>query len=194
MNNPIRAWIQRRFIARWMLATGASRGGRALELGCGRGVGIEIALASFGCSRVHACDLDPRMLRTARRRVGRRPDVFLLAADAKHLPVSDAAYDAIFDFGAVHVIADWELAIAEVARVLAPGGRYYFELVTNPVLRLAYPLTLEGFRRARYPEAGAFLSSLNRCGLEVVVPPRRPRWLPWTQLAGDLVGSAVRRM
>ena len=45
MNNPLRAAIQKRFEAKRLLAMGGRlRGGRALEVGCGRGVGVELIL------------------------------------------------------------------------------------------------------------------------------------------------------
>ncbi|MHC1764565.1 MAG: methyltransferase domain-containing protein [Verrucomicrobiia bacterium] len=47
-------------------------GGRALEIGCGRGVGVEIILDVFGAATVDAFDLDPRMIAVARRRLARR--------------------------------------------------------------------------------------------------------------------------
>ena len=59
MNNPIRSRLQRRE-AETLLEMGEPMdGGRALEVGCGRGVGTEIILDLFGASRVDAFDLDP---------------------------------------------------------------------------------------------------------------------------------------
>src|SRR3990172_12588458 len=73
MNNPVRAAIQGRFEAERLLAMGGRlRGGRALEVGCGRGVGVELILDRFGASEVDAFDLDPQMLERARRRLRHR--------------------------------------------------------------------------------------------------------------------------
>ena len=51
INNPIRAALQRHVEARRFLRMGGPlRGGRALEIGCGRGVGVATCLcASYGC-------------------------------------------------------------------------------------------------------------------------------------------------
>ena len=66
MNNPLRAAIQRRFEARRLMRMGGTmNGGRALEIGCGRGVGVEIILHQFGAETVDAFDLDPRMVELA---------------------------------------------------------------------------------------------------------------------------------
>ena len=63
MNNPVRAWIQRHFEARRLLRLGGrAGGGTCLEIGCGRGIGVGIILHTFGAGRVHAFDLDARMV------------------------------------------------------------------------------------------------------------------------------------
>src|SRR5438093_5285940 len=73
MNNPVRAAIQWRFEARRMLTMGGRmQDGRALEVGCGRGIGTEIVLDRFGADRVDAFDLDPAMVERARRRLASR--------------------------------------------------------------------------------------------------------------------------
>lgn len=49
MNNPLRASVQRRFEARRLLRMGGRMpGARALEMGRGRGVGVELILNEFG--------------------------------------------------------------------------------------------------------------------------------------------------
>lgn len=61
MNNPIRAVVQRRLEAHRLLSLGGRMsGGVAREIGCGRGVGIELILDMFGAERVDAFDMDPR--------------------------------------------------------------------------------------------------------------------------------------
>jgi len=73
MNNRLRAAIQRRFEARRLLRMGGPLGGgRALEIGCGRGVGVEIIFELFGADSVDAFDLDPRMVSLARERIAHR--------------------------------------------------------------------------------------------------------------------------
>lgn len=73
MNNPLRAAIQRHFEAPRLLRMGGPMcGGRALEIGCGRGVGTELILDLFEAAAVDAFDLDPRMVALARRRLRQR--------------------------------------------------------------------------------------------------------------------------
>lgn len=59
MNNPVRATLQRLHEARLRERLGGRlEGGRALELGCRRGVGTQIILERFRATEVHAFDLD----------------------------------------------------------------------------------------------------------------------------------------
>lgn len=129
MNNPLRAWMQRRFVARRLLKLGgALNGGSALEVGCGRGIGIEIILRAFHAGHVDAFDLDQHMVDLAKRRSARYDgSVSIWTGDACSIPQPDAFYDAVFDFGIVHHIPDWRRAITEIHRVLKPRGRFYAE-------------------------------------------------------------------
>jgi ubiquinone/menaquinone biosynthesis C-methylase UbiE len=142
VNNPVRSAIQRSFeAARLFRMGGTVSGGKVLEIGCGRGIGIPIILDRFGAAAVDAFDLDPRMVARASRRVARRPSTRLWVADCTAVPVADATYDAVFDFGIIHHVPDWRAALREVARVLKPGGRFYAVevfggFITHPVTRI----------------------------------------------------------
>lgn len=143
MNNPVRAAFQRQYEARRLLRMGgAMRGCRALEIGCGNGVGTEIILDQFGAETVDAFDLDPRMVARAAKRLAARGDrVKLWVGNATRIDAESETYDAVFDFGIVHHIPEWRSALVEVYRVLKPGGRFYVEevlhaFIHNPVWRL----------------------------------------------------------
>src|SRR5215472_3347443 len=108
----------------WSVWAGESRAG-VLEVGCGRGVGAQIILERFGAASVDAIDLDPKMIDSARRylRANGLERVRLSVGNLTCIQAPDATYDAVFDFGAIHLEPDWPKAIAEVRRVLKPGGR-----------------------------------------------------------------------
>ena len=137
MNNPVRSWLQRHYEAPLFERLGGSTQGLdVLEIGCGRGVGTEIVIQRFGARHVLAFDLDPRMVNRAKRRLARfTPDrVHLTVGDAAAIPAPDDAFDAVFDFGAIHHVPDWRAALSEIHRVLRPGGRLFFEEVTRQAL------------------------------------------------------------
>ena len=140
INNPLRAWVQRRLEAQRLLELGGpATGAVALEIGCGRG---------FEAARVDGFDLDAGMIGLARRRLAPRGDrVRLWTGDASRIEAADASYDAVFDFGIIHHVPDWRGAVGEVHRVLRPGGRFYAEevferFIVNPLARrlLDHPL------------------------------------------------------
>ena len=169
MNNPVRAMIQRRYEARRLLAMGGPMaGGRALEVGCGRGVGSEIILDLFGAEEVDAFDLDPKMVEKASRRLepwGNKARIW--TGDATDINADDSTYDAVFDFGIIHHVPNWRDALAEVHRVLKPGGRFYAEevlerYIAHPLWRrlLAHP------EEDRFDEAG-FTDALGAAGFAV---------------------------
>jgi len=156
MNNPVRAVFQRRFEAPRLLAMGgAMAGGRALEMGCGRGIGIGLILDQFRADSVDAFDLDPRMVDLARTRMKSRAfRVRLWVGDAGAIPVETNTYDAVFDFGIIHHVPDWRQSLVEIHRVLKPGGQFYAEevlsrFVTNSVVR----------RLLRHPQPDRFDSN-----------------------------------
>jgi ubiquinone/menaquinone biosynthesis C-methylase UbiE len=170
MNNPVRAAIQRRFEARRLLDLGgAVAGGRALEVGCGRGVGIEIILDRFGAGAVDAFDLDPDMVARARaRHAARGSRVRLWVGDAEEIRADDGSYDAVFDFAIIHHVPAWRKALREVARVLKPGGRFYAEEVLAPFIH--HPIwarVLDHPMKDRFDRRG-FEAGLAEAGLTVL--------------------------
>ena len=69
MHNPLRTALQRYYEARLLERLGGDVAGlRVLEIGCGRGVGAEVALERLGARRVYAFDVDMSFVREARRR------------------------------------------------------------------------------------------------------------------------------
>lgn len=147
MNNSARRLAQW-YVASWFERLGGRvDGGRVLEVGCGGGVGIEIILERFRAAQVEALDLDPKMIERAYRRVTPRhlAHTLLSVGDVTCLKMADATFDAVFDFGAIHLEPNWQKAVSEVGRVLKPGGKFYFELVTSRILRLPYPIVTEAF-------------------------------------------------
>lgn len=108
MNSPIRPMNQRKE-ARFMLQLGGDvRSGRVLEIGCGRGVGVEIIFDIFDPSCVEAFDFDPDQVRLAKQRLSSRyqDKVNIYTGDATKISFPDNHFDAVFDFGALHHIPD----------------------------------------------------------------------------------------
>lgn len=170
VNNPVRSLLQRRYEAPLLERLGGrTEGLRVLEIGCGAGVGTDIIFRRFGAREVHAFDLDPDMVQRARRRLSHySPDrLKLYVGDAAAMDEDDESFDAVFDFGIVHHVPEWPRAVAEVARVLKPGGRFFFEEVTTHALnRWSYRTFLDHPRENRFSAEG-FIAELERQGILV---------------------------
>lgn len=68
-------------------------------------------------------DESPEMLEVARRRFTGRPEVRLQLTDGRTLPAPDNSFDAVFANMYLHHAPDPQTAMAEMARILKPGGK-----------------------------------------------------------------------
>ncbi len=100
--------------------------GLGLDLGCGDGELASVILAHTGI-RWTGLDVDEHDVELARRRG--------VYADVKHAPASripepDASFDLVFSNSALEHMEPLDAVLAEVARVLWPGGRFVFTVPT----------------------------------------------------------------
>jgi SAM-dependent methyltransferase len=95
--------------------------GRVLDLGCGTGIHTR-AVAELA-DWVVGIDVSPRLVRKAHvKLLGARGSV--VVADASHMPFADEAFDAALSYGEpLSHIEDPGAVLAELARVMRPGGR-----------------------------------------------------------------------
>jgi demethylmenaquinone methyltransferase/2-methoxy-6-polyprenyl-1,4-benzoquinol methylase len=100
---------------------GVRPGVRALDLACGTG-DIALALGGRG-ARVTGLDITPRMIELARGRPD-GPRVTWLTGDMQALPFAPRTFDIVTTGYGLRNVPDLDAAIAEIARVLKPGGRF----------------------------------------------------------------------
>jgi ArsR family transcriptional regulator len=105
------------------LAAALGPAGALLDIGTGTGRMAELLAAQ--ASHVTAFDKSPEMLRIARARLQHLPatQVDLVQGDFTALPLRDASFDTVLFHQVLHYAQAPELALAEAARVLRPGGR-----------------------------------------------------------------------
>jgi demethylmenaquinone methyltransferase / 2-methoxy-6-polyprenyl-1,4-benzoquinol methylase len=156
-------------------------GDRVLDAACGTG---DLAIADLreGAGAVVGLDFSERMLERARRK---RPELEWRRGDLLELPFDEESFDAATVGFGVRNVADLELALRELRRVLRPGGRLAILEITQPrgVLRPFFSLWFDrvvpllgkvlpggsaySYLPAsvkRFPDAEALARLLEECG------------------------------
>jgi SAM-dependent methyltransferase len=109
----------RRVAAEFVPALDVAPGARWLDVGCGTGALASTALDAAEPAAVAGVDASTGFLRTAAAREGRAA---FAAGDARALPLADAAVDVVVSGLVLNFVPDPARAVAELARVAAPGG------------------------------------------------------------------------
>jgi ubiquinone/menaquinone biosynthesis C-methylase UbiE len=119
---------------------------RAVDVGTGAGT-LALALAPLGRDVV-GVDLVPELLERARANAP--ANVTFVEGDATSLPLDSGSFDLACTRRTLHHIARPELAVAELVRVTASGGRVFVDDQIAPADPLA-ALELDRFEQARDP-------------------------------------------
>jgi len=145
-------------------------GERILDLGCGDGQ-LTRRLIESG-AQVTAIDSSPAMVAAARA-LGVPAD----EGSAESLPYSDQAFDAVFSNAVLHWVRGQDEMMAQVHRVLRPGGRFVAEMGGHgniAAIRVAFAAVLArhgfaelGDRGNYYPTSESYTGRLEKHGFKV---------------------------
>ena len=193
--DPVMAGTERRGLARERARLLGALRGDVVELGAGTGLNLPHYPAG---ARLVLTEPTPEMAVRLRARVAReRPQAQVVLAGAESLPLPDASADAVVSTLVLCTVADVARTLAEVRRVLRPGGRLVlFEHVATGgswgrVQRLLDPVQhfcargchLTRDTRAELQRAGFDTGGVEDAHMPGAPPPLRPA----------IAGSALRR-
>jgi ubiquinone/menaquinone biosynthesis C-methylase UbiE len=149
----------------------AQRLGRdVLEIGAGSGSVAQQLLWWNPELAWVAIDVDPHMTQAAATRLRGFPNASTKTADATAMPFPDDSFDSVVSCLMLHHIVDWERAVAEVARVLRPGGAFLgYDLVRTPLASVFH--RLDGSPH-RLIVPGEFRAECARNGLAISLHSR----------------------
>jgi len=99
--------------------------GRVLEVGAG--TGLNLAHYPEGIESLTLVEPDPHMSKQLRPKLARVPlEVEVVEAPAERLPFEDDSFDTVVVTLVLCTVPDQNAALAEIGRVLKPGGRFLF--------------------------------------------------------------------
>ena len=100
-------------------------GKRVLEVSCGRGGGASYLMRTQHPAFYTGLDLNPNGIAFCQK-THKLPGLNFLEGNAEELPFDDQSFDAVLNVEASHLYSDVPRFLAEVARVLRPGGHFLY--------------------------------------------------------------------
>jgi ubiquinone/menaquinone biosynthesis C-methylase UbiE len=172
-----RHWMQRLIFGRvqemtlQLAALEVARPTAILDVGCGTGRLLRSAAVRFPGARLVGVDAAIEMVRQAEASIPAGIAIEFQQATAEELPFPNAQFDLVFSTVTFHHWRDQGKGIAEVARVLAPGGRWLLaDFIAAGLMRYVRRL----LRLRQFPERGEVDGMLAAVGLRVVGERRVP--------------------
>jgi ubiquinone/menaquinone biosynthesis C-methylase UbiE len=164
------------------MAPDAPRGGVMLDIGTGQGHSLPEMAARFAPAQIHALDPEPDFeARCADMAKACSVPVTLHAAHAERIPLPDASVDMVLCHQTLHHIVDQAGALAEVFRVLKPGGLLLLAESTRAyihswIIRLLFRHPMHVQRTA-----DEFVALVRNAGLQVDADRISTPYLWWSR-------------
>lgn len=123
LNNVISLGTQKLWRKKLLAGLEFKPGVKAIDICCGTG-DLAIAMAKrLPQGRVTGVDFNAAMLKIAERKTKAIPNLILINGDAMNLPLDDESFDIVTIGFGLRNVPDADKALAEIYRVLKPGGQ-----------------------------------------------------------------------
>jgi SAM-dependent methyltransferase len=168
-----------------LLARPGARFSRVLDAGCGCGLALAELRERFAPDVLVGVDHDAALVREARRA---HPEAAVYVGDVAKLDFADASFDLVLCHQLLHHLSAPDCALAELRRVLAPGGVLLLTESCASFLRLWWVRLFFRHPRNAYRSAADYVALVSAAGFEVAdaaVATPAP-W--WTQLDLGVLG------
>lgn len=144
--NGLQEWVEIPLLLR---ALRLPRGGRVLEVGCGRGIALPVLSERLDPAELVGVDIEGSLIAAAQLRLDcTNVRAALHVADVRELPFDTGSFDLVIDFGTCYHVGGGRQgqlsALGEIARVLRVGGLFVHE--THVAQYLAHPIRSMGRR------------------------------------------------
>jgi malonyl-CoA O-methyltransferase len=161
----LQSLVRNELLSRLILLRTAPRA--VLDLGAGTGQGARALKRAYPRAQVSAVDFSPEMLQQGRRHSRFWRPIRCIEADARSLPIESASIDLVFTSLMLQWVEPLDDALAEIRRVLRPGGLMLassFGPLTLQELRSSWAAADEGVHVNEFVDMHDFGSALQRAG------------------------------
>lgn len=148
----------------------ASVGGHILDLGCGQGIAAPLLDAAFAPRRITGIDIDPELIALGQRRTrdtGLSDKLVLQRGSAIDIPLADASVDLALCHQVLHHLVPQREALAELHRVLRPGGLLLMAESCRSFIETGLVRALFRHPRESQRTADGYLDLVRSAGLRV---------------------------
>jgi SAM-dependent methyltransferase len=159
--DPLIAWSHRQRFQRALALACPFAGATLLDYGCGDGTFLGLLQTSASRpSRAVGVEIDPRVVEDCRRRFAHVPELEFVGPETLASPDATGAYDAVFCMEVLEHVVDPELILADIERLLRPGGTLVISVPIEtglPVIVKQLMRRMAGWRRiGHYPGTSSY--------------------------------------
>jgi len=168
-----------------LLARPGARFARVLDVGCGCGLALSELRERFAPRTLAGVDSELALVEQARHA---HPGADVQVGDAGKLALADGAFDLVLCHQLLHHLSAPAEALAEIHRVLAPGGVLLLTESCASFLRLWWVRLFFRHPRNAYRSAGEYLALVRAAGFDVAKNAISTPAPWWTQLDLGVLG------